>query len=371
MRLWIPGPTEVRPELLAEMSRPMIGHRAPEMRELIERMDPHLAHAFGLDDGSTASVAAHTVSATGMMEAALRGVGPRVLCLVCGAFGKRWFKIAQALGKDAHALEVPMGEAVSGDDLASLLENAPHFDAVTLISNETSTGVRTPLAEIATALERSPETQLLVDLVSYIAGAPVDFDRNRIDFGLAGVQKAFALPPGVSVVCASERYLARARELDSGSMYLDPVSIIDGHAARKTPSTPAISLYYALAKQLEDISGGVTLPEADRGLRGRAAWEARFAKHERMRARTLEWATSHGLEPLPAPEHRSPTVSCLKSGALDVPAFLAGLEAKGQKVSNGYGDLKNKTLRIGHMGDHTEADLEQLLADADAVLADR
>jgi len=369
MRLWIPGPTEVRPELLAELARPMIGHRAPEMAALIERIDPHLRHAFGLAEDSRAAVAVHTTSATGMMEAALRGVGPRVLCLVCGAFGRRWFKIAQSLGKDAHALEVPMGEAVSPDDLASYLENAPAFDAVTLISNETSTGVRTPLAPIAAALSRHPTTKLLVDLVSYIAGAPVDFDANRIDFGLAGVQKALALPPGVTVVCASARYLDDARELDRGSTYLDPVAIVDGHVARKTPSTPAISLYYALARQLEDISGGVTLPEAERGLRGRAAWAARFAKHERMRARTEAWAASHGLEPLPAPELRSPTVSCIRSGSLDVPAFLAALKARGHQVSNGYGDLQNKTLRIGHMGDHTEAHLEALFAEADAVLA--
>jgi len=369
MRLWIPGPTEVRPEILAEMAHPMIGHRAPEMGELIERLDPHLPHAFGLDAGSRATVGVHSVSATGLMEAGLRGVGPRVLCLVSGAFGKRWFKIAQALGKDAHALEVPMGEAVTPEDLASTLENAPHFDAVTLISNETSTGVRTPLAGIAEAMARFPETLLLVDLVSYIAGGPVDFDRNRLDFALAGVQKAFALPPGVSVMCASERYLERARQIPSGSMYLDPVALLDGHTARKTPSTPAISLYYALARQLEDITGGVTLPEAERHLRGRAAWAARFDKHERMRQRTLRWAEGHGLELLPAPEYRSPTVSCIKSGELDVPAFLSALEAVGQKVSNGYGDLKNKTLRIGHMGDHTEADLEQLLADADRILA--
>jgi phosphoserine aminotransferase len=136
------------------------------MRELIARLDPHLHLAFGTRTGSSAHVAAHTASATGLMEAALRGVGDRVLCLVAGAFGRRWFKIAQALGKDAHSLEVPMGAAVEPDDLASYLENAPHFDAVTLVSNETSTGVCHPLDGIARAMRRHPETLLLVDLVS-------------------------------------------------------------------------------------------------------------------------------------------------------------------------------------------------------------
>ena len=369
MKLWIPGPTEVRPEILAECARPMVGHRSEEMRRLIARLDPHLTLAFGLGERSSAHVAAHTCSATGMMEASLRGVGPRVLCLVAGAFGRRWFKIAQALGKDAHALEVPMGQALEPDDLASYLENAPSFDAVTLVSNETSTGVCHDLSGIGAALSRYPETLFLVDLVSYVAGAPVDFDLNRIDFGLAGTQKALALPPGLTVVCASQRYLECARSRGSGSFYLDPLQVIEGHTARKTPSTPAIPLYHALARQLEDISAGVTLPENERHKKGAEAWRARFEKHARMRRATEEWAARRGLQLLPAPADRSPTVSCIRSGDLDVPPFLAALKERGHVVANGYGDLKDRTFRIGHMGDHTERDLAGLFAAADAVLA--
>jgi aspartate aminotransferase-like enzyme len=198
----------------------------------------------------------------------------------------------------------------------------------------------------------------------------VDFDANRIDFGLAGVQKAFALPPGISVCCASERYLTGARALQRPSVYLDPVDFIDGHAARKTPSTPALGLYFALARQLQDITGGVTLPEGERHLRGAAAWSARFAKHERLQARTVAWARGHGLELLPPTDEASPTVSCIRAGDLDVAALAAGLKARGFELSNGYGPLKGQTFRIGHMGDHTEAGLELLLAAADAVLAD-
>lgn len=368
MKLWIPGPTQVRPEVLAECARPMIGHRTEAMRELIARLDPGLALAFGLKEGSEATVAVHTCSATGLMEAALRGVGPRTLALVAGAFGRRWFKIAQRLGKEAHSLEVPMGQAVDPDELASYLENAPRFDAVTVIANETSTGVAHDLAGIARAMARHPDTLLLVDVVSWIAGAPVDFDANRIDFALAGVQKALALPPGLTVCCASRRYLEGARRHPSGSFYLDPVDLIEGHAARKTPSTPAIGLYYALARQLDDIGAGATLPEGERGMQGAPAWRARFAVHERMRAMTESWAARHGLDLLPPAPNRSNTVSCVESGALDVPRFLSQLKTRGHEVSNGYGDLKNKTFRIGHMGDHTEAELAELFEAADDVL---
>ena len=104
------------------------------------------------------------------------------------------------------------------EDLAAALANDGPFDAVTLVSNETSTGARTPLDSIKPVLAEHKETHLLVDVVSYIAGMPVDFDHNGIDFAFAGVQKAFALPPGIAVFCASERYLSRARTISDLSL---------------------------------------------------------------------------------------------------------------------------------------------------------
>jgi len=368
-KLWIPGPTEVRREILAECARPMIGHRGSAMTALIERMDPGLKLAFGLAAESTAHVAVHTCSATGIMEASLKGVGPRVLCAVNGAFSKRWHEIAGTLGKDAVAVEVPLGGAVSPAEIDRALSERGPFDALTLVSNETSTGVRTPLAPIARVLEKHPQTMFLVDLVSYIAGAPVDFDRNRIDLGFAGVQKAFALPPGITVLCASQRYLDAARTQKHRGFYLDPIKIVEGHEKRATPCTPAIGLYFALARQLEDITAGVALPARARGKSGRAAWEARFDEHVRMQQTTEAWAGSLGLEMLPAPEHLSPTISCVKAGALDVAKLIAGLKERGHEIGNGYGDLKGKTFRIGHMGDHTEAGLAEMLALADEVVA--
>ena len=367
--LWIPGPTEVRQEVLAACTKPMIGHRSPACAELVGAVDPGLELAFGLDPASTATVAVHTCSATGLMEASLHGVGPRVLSVVGGAFAKRWAGIAKTLGKDVDVLEVEWGSAVRQEDLRRALSEHGPFDAVTLVANETSTGVRTHLDRVAEVLADFPDTQLLVDMVSLLAGAPVVFDADRIDFALAGTQKALALPPGLAVCCVSERYLEGARGRARGSSYLDPVAIVEGHAARKTPSTPAVGLYYALHRQLEDITSGVTLPEADRHLEGAAAWYARFAKHERMQARTVDWARGHGLELLPSADSASPTVSCIRAGHVDVAALTAGLKERGYEISNGYGPLKGQTFRIGHMGDHTEVGLEELLKAADEVLA--
>lgn len=367
MKIWIPGPTHVRNEILEEQTRPMIGHRSKAMTELIERIDPPLRLAFGLGERSSATVAVGNHSATAMMEGALLGVGSRVLSIVNGSFSKRWAEIAKLLGKDVSVLEFPWGQAVTEAQLAEALKNKGPFDAVTLVVCETSTGVLTPLAPVAKALKGSPETLLLVDVVSAIAGTALDFDVHGIDFALAGVNKALALPPGITVMCASKRYLDGARARKRASWYLDPVRTIDGHVERKTPATPVVTLYRALARQLEDITMGVTLPARDQGKTGAAAWSARFEKHARLRSATLAWAARHGLAPFPPEPLSAPTVSCIQAGGIDVAALIDALKKKGHEIGNGYDKLKGQTFRIGHMGDHTETGLDELLRAMDEV----
>jgi len=366
--LWIPGPVQVRDEILAVQAEPMIGHRAPQMAELIERIDPHLAHLFGFDPANGARAGVASGSATSLMEAALVGAGERVLSIIGGAFAKRWYDVARTLGKHTHALEVEWGHAPDTDLVIETLEREGPFDAITVVANETSTGVVTPLEPLSRALrDHSPDTHLLADCVTLAAGQPVDLDRVGIDFALTGSQKALALPPGLALCAASARYVERAQGLERRSWYLDPLRVLDGQRDRKTPTTPAISLYQALALQLEQISAGHLEGGANSPAEG---WAKRFARHERMQARTLEWAGEHGMCAFPAKaEWNSRTVSCIAAGSLDVGAFAAHLEAAGFKISNGYGDLKGTTFRIGHMGDHTESGLEDLLTAASAAVA--
>src|SRR5262249_32002557 len=150
--------------------------------------------------------------------------------------------------------------------------------------------------------------------------------------------------------------------------YLDPVKIVEGHEKRATPCTPAIGLYYALARQLEDISNGAVLDPRDRGKKGSAAWRARFDEHVRMHQATGALAARASLAMLPVPELASPTISCVKAGNLDVAKLISGLKERGHEIGNGYGDLKGKTFRIGHMGDHTEEGLREMLEAADEVV---
>jgi predicted phosphoserine aminotransferase len=357
-RFFLPGPTEVLPEVLRAQERAMIGHRGPATEALLGSLDAPLRAVFRT--ASPVMIAA--TSATGFMEAAIRnGVRRRVLCLVNGAFSDRFAKIAAACGKEVVKGEVPWGEAFEPDHVARLLE-ASGADAVTLVHSETSTGVLSPVGDIAEVVRTRPDVLLLVDAVTSLGGSPVETDAWGLDFVLTGSQKALALPPGLALGVASVRMLERAKTLPNRGVYLDLVPYDEQIRKRQTPYTPALSLLFALEAQLARIaaSGGI---------------EARWRRHAEMRERTERWVAERGAELgvgyLPRQLRRSWTVSCLKvpgGGPASGGAVAKAMEARGFTIGAGYGQLKDSTIRIGHMGDHTVAGLEALLAALAEVL---
>ena len=355
-RFFLPGPTEVLPEILAAQTRPMIGHRGKSMEQLIAGMMPGLQRIFRTNRPVYLSAS----SATGLMEAAVRNCGgQRVLSLVNGAFSDRFFKIAQANGFPVDALEVPMGQVHLPDLVRGALRRT-RYDAITVVHSETSTGALNPIAELAQVAHEAGEVLLLVDSVTGLAGAPVETDAWDLDFVLTGSQKALALPPGLALGVAHARALERARHAPHRGVYFDLVEFESYIRKNQTPNTPALSLLYALAAQ-------VTRIEAE-------TIEGRWARHRAMAERTWRWveeARGRGLEvEVLAPEgYRSPTVTCIA-----LPPGCKGSEvndqmkARGFTISAGYGALKDATIRIGHMGDHTVAELELVLDALNEVL---
>src|SRR4030095_10909830 len=95
------------------------------------------------------------------------------------------------------------------------------FDTITLIHNETSTGVTNPLGEICCILAKYPDVALIVDTVSSFSGVKLDVDARGIDVMLTGAQKALALPPGFSLFSVSEKAFARAEKIPSRGFYFD------------------------------------------------------------------------------------------------------------------------------------------------------
>ncbi len=348
-RFFLPGPTEVRPEILQAQVQPMIGHRGKGMEELIARLEPPLQRVFR----TTRPVYISASSATGLMEAAVRNCSRRrVLSLVNGAFSDRFARIAQACGRDTDVLEVPWGQGHTAELLAAKLKSGD-YDAVTVVHSETSTGVLNPIRELAQAAHQAPDTMLLVDSVTGIAGAPVETDAWQLDFVLTGSQKALALPPGLAFAVCAPRALERAATVPDRGIYFDLPEFEKYIRKNQTPNTPAVSLLYALGAQLKRI-------EAE-------SIEGRWRRHQQMAQRTWAWvdemqARGVNLSVLAPEGFRSPTVTCIKlpeghSG----PEVTAALKGRGFVIGAGYGKLKDPTIRIGHMGDHTVAELDQLL----------
>lgn len=355
-RFFLPGPTEVRHEVLAAQLQPMIGHRGKPMEELIASLQPGLREVFR----TVRPVYISSSSATGLMEAAVRnGVRRRVLALVNGAFSERFFRIAEACGFEADALRVPLGQAHAPEAVADALR-ARDYDAVTVVHSETSTGVLNPVADIARVVHAAGDLVLLVDSVTGVAGAPVETDEWELDFVLTGSQKALALPPGLALGVANERVLSRARQAPARGVYFDLVEFDKYLAKNQTPNTPALSLFNALAVQLEHIR--------------RETIEGRWARHDAMARRCWQWVDEMAergvaLEMLAPNGFRSPTVSCIRMPASHPgSAVTKALAARGYTIASGYGELKDATIRIGHMGDHTVAELDALLAELATVL---
>jgi predicted phosphoserine aminotransferase len=350
--LFIPGPTQVAPEILAEMSRPAIGHRSAECARLWSESRAGLRRLMHTE----AEVVMLTAPASAMMEAAIRNtVRERSLHLVNGAFSQRWFEIAQSCGRDAIAVEREWGQGFTGDDLARALEEHGPVDAVTVVHNETSTGTTSPIQEFRAVLEAHPDTLLCVDTVSSMAGLPVHVDDWGLDVCLFGIQKCLALPAGLAVASVSRRALERAESVPHRGWFLDFVRLAKANEKEQSPTTPSTAHLYALVAQLERIE--------QEGL------ENRWDRHRAMAERTRTWAAAKGWTLFPDEGFRSDTVSCIARG--DGPDFnpaLARLAEEGLLVSGGYGKLKGETFRIGHMGEHRMSDLELLLERFDAAL---
>ena len=352
VKLFIPGPVEVSPETFAAMSQPMIGHRGSGFQDLYAAIQTPLQQILFTKN----PVFISTSSAWGVMEAAVRNlVAKKVLNCCCGAFSDKWFDVSKRCGKDAAALKVDWGQPILPEQIEAHLKTG-QFDALTLIHNETSTGLMNSLPEIAAVMRRYPDVMFIVDAVSSMTGVKIDTDALGIDVLLAGVQKAWALPPGLAVFAVSDRALKRAETIPGRGYYFDFLEFKANHDKNMTPSTPSIAHIYGLKFKLDQI--------AKEGL------EQRYARHLTMAKLVRDWVKSRGFEMFPKAGYESNTLSCIKNNKnIDVAKFQKALKDKYKVlIDGGYGQIKGKSFRIGHMGDETPTTISELLGWLDDCL---
>src|SRR5947199_10504077 len=292
VKLHIPGPVEVSEKTFRAFCSPMIGHRGQGFKDLYAKMQPQLQLLLS----TRQLVYLCTSSAWGVTEGAIRNrVSKKVLNCMCGAFSDNWLDVSQRCGKLAEALQVPWGSPIRAADVDKKLATG-QFDALTIIHNETSTGVMSPLDEIAVLKKKYPDVMFIVDSVSSMSAVPLKFDELGIDVLLAGTQKAFALPPGTAIFVCSSAALAKAATMKDRGYYFDFVEFQKNAEQSMTPSTPSIGHVFALESKLDDMFA--------EGL------EARYARHRRLAQMTRDWAARHGYTLFPAQGYESVTLTC-------------------------------------------------------------
>jgi aspartate aminotransferase-like enzyme len=353
---FLPGPTEVRAEVLAAMTRPTIFHRSREFENMFATIEAGLRELFL----TARPVYVMPASGTGAMEAAVRNVARgKILSLVNGSFSERFADIAESCGHQVTRLSADPGETFDLDQVESALKGG--YAAVTLAHSETSTGVISPVREIA-ALARRHDALSLVDSVSGVGGAELTTDAWGVDFVFTASQKALAIPAGLAFAVASPEFLARAKKASGQGRYFDVADFEKFAALHQTPTTPALHLLYALDVQLRNIH-----------IEG---MERRWERHVAMRDATHAWVSRTAdklrlpLRVLARDGIQSPTVTAIVLPDRVAPNQLVEeIGRRGFVIGGGRSPVARTTVRIGHMGDHTVQGLMQCLAAVEDALA--
>ncbi len=343
--LFVPGPVDIHPDVLKVLSKPMIYHRGIEFEALYHSTEKKARSLYA----TSRHVFISSFSGTGTMELAMRNfVQKDVLICVNGGFSNRWYEIAEQNGKSPDLLKVDAGYPVLPEHILPFLRKK-HYEALAIVHNETSTGVENPIPDIATLLhQESPDTLLFLDCVSSIGGAEILFDDWGIDYAFGSTNKCLAIPPGLAISVASERALEKAKTVKDRGWFMDVLRMEDHHFKNTVPSTPAVSLFYALECQLNRI--------AEEGLQNR------YHRHQALAQRIASWGENHKMPPIAPEGFRSKTMTTLVNGHhLDFADLRTYLHQHDLEIANGYDELKDKTFRIANMGELQMEDVEKLL----------
>ncbi|MHA2281971.1 MAG: pyridoxal-phosphate-dependent aminotransferase family protein [Promethearchaeota archaeon] len=346
LNLFTPGPVHVPDRILKEMAKPNDTHRSKPYEEMHQLAIEGLQKLLYTKN----KCLIFTSSASGILEACVRNLikeEEKGLVLSIGAFGDRWYQIGIANGKRMVKESVEWGKALTPDFIQNVLSK-DNYSTVFLQSNETSTGVYNPIEKIIPIIKDNGSL-VCVDATSSMAGIKIDVDKLKIDVCLASVQKCFALPPGLAVCSISEEIIEKASQVKNRGYYLDFLTLNKKNEVYQTPSTPPIPQIRGLVAQLDYILNTEGLLN-------------RFKRHEQLGKKTRSWAENLGLDMFSEKTYESNTVSTIKNSLnLDIGKVVNKLLEKGYRIVNGYGNLKNSTFRIGHMGEVTLNQLEVML----------
>lgn len=348
--LFTVGPVYVAPDTIESMNKPMITHRSKEYKELHGDIVEKIKKTLDTD----MDVFLVAGSATAFLEGAIRnGVREKSLGITNGSFGNRSIEIGELNGKTVEKVQVEWGKAMKPADIEGKV--GKDIEMVHWVSNESSTGVFSDSVALANAVrEQNPDALMMVDAVTSAYAMDLKVKDMDVDAIVFGTQKALALPPGLAIMLCSERLLEKAKTVPNRGFYTDLLKIKKQSDVNYALTTPPVSLMYGLDYQLDKIM--------------KEGMSARYARHQKMADMVRTWAKEKMDGVFPEEGYQSNSIGVINRGALDFDAFHSKLKARGYEISNGYGDIKEKTFRIGHMGDTTPDMIAELLSVMDEIL---
>lgn len=352
-RLFTPGPTAVPPEVLETMSRPLIHHRTGAFRNAYREVIVNLQYIMRTEN----PVVVLTASGTGAMEAAVVNFtkpGDRALVAVNGKFSDRFARLTRAYGVDTVTVEARWGDPVAPEQIEQAFLDNPGINVLFAAHSETSTAVIQDVEKYA-AIAHAHDALIVVDGITSVGAHDVFTDRWGLDVVIGGAQKGVMIPPGLAYASISERAVRKARSGRHACFYLDLLRAIESAENGDTPYTPAISLVLALRRSLRMIR--------EEGI------ENVVARHAANAGAVRAAVTALGLDLLSTSPSNATTAVVPPEGT--AAAIIGAMERDyGVKVAGGQMHLKDRILRLGHLGHYYSADMYAMIAALEGALAD-
>src|SRR5437773_8326076 len=352
--LLAPGPTQVPPEVLLAMARPILHHRAPEFAALFKEIREDLKWLFQTRQDVLTLVS----SGTGGMEGAISNFlspGDKALYVNGGKFGERWGKLCKTFGVTGIEIKVEWGQAVDPQVIADALKKDPTIKAVYVQASETSTGVAHDTRAIAEIVRSRDETILVVDAITALGVFDLKTDEWGVDVVVAGSQKALMLPPGLAFVSVSDKAWRLADKAKNGAFYFNLKKERESQTKNQTAYTPAVSMILGLQEVLRMLKA--------EGL------DAVFARHARLAHAMREVVKAAGLSLFPKESPSDALTAISAPGSVDGQAIYKNLRVQyGITAAGGQDHLKGKIFRGAHMGYMDTFDVILTLAAIEMVL---
>jgi phosphoserine aminotransferase len=321
-----------------------ISHRSELFRKIYQQTDDALRMLMQIPNSHAILFAA---SSSELWERIiLNTVAHKSAHFINGAFSKKFHEYAQLSGKASQTIIANAGEHFSLTEINIERD----VELICTTQNETSTGVKWTSEQLKKLKQNNPNVLLCTDIVS---SAPLqDVDFKYMDMAFFSVQKAFGMPAGLGVWIVNKSILAKTKSIQMQGIGIGAHqtlgAYLSNYAKWETPSTPNVMAIYCLGKIAEWYNKN-NFSDIKINLQNRIN-----LLYDRIK-------NSATVSPFVVEQSiRSRTVAVLNT-AISSKEIITKAKEEGLILGSGYGDYKDKHIRIGNFPAINDSDWNRML----------